>query len=131
MVSGSLPVGLEENPGMALTGEILVDWPWSPYRGAGLAAGGRTALRQGGKMGLGRLLGKSSWCRHRRNSRSRDCGSRERGAGAGLGAGLGGTLGVALPAIGAGVRVSRRTEEPGYDDPNEAEEAAKRKLSKL
>ena len=55
----------------------------------------------------------------------------ERGAGAGLGAGLGFGLGVALPAVGAGVKsaVGGARRGLGMMTRNEAEEAAKRKLS--
>ena len=97
----------EENPGMALTGEILGGLaPGLLTGGAGLAlAGGRTALRQGGKAGLARLVGTEAGVGAGTGAvagaGTADPG--ERGAGAGLGAGLGGTLGVALPAIGAGV----------------------------
>ena len=125
----------EENPGMALTGEILGGLaPGLLTGGAGLAlAGGKTALRQGGKMGLGRLLGTEAGVGAGTGAiagaGTADPG--ERGAGAGLGAGLGGTLGVALPAIGAGVKgaVGGARRGLGMMTRNEAEEAAKRKLS--
>ena len=125
----------EENPGMALTGEILGGLaPGLLTGGAGLAlAGGKTALRQGGKMGLGRLIGTEAAVGAGTGAvagaGTADPG--ERGAGAGLGAGLGGTLGVALPAIGAGVKgaVGGARRGLGMMTRNEAEEAAKRKLS--
>ena len=125
----------EENPGMALTGEILGGLaPGLLTGGAGLAlAGGKTALRQGGKMGLGRLLGTEAAVGAGTGAiagaGTADPG--ERGAGAGLGAGLGATLGVALPAIGAGVKgaVGGARRGLGMMTRNEAEEAAKRKLS--
>ena len=125
----------EENPGMALTGEILGGLaPGLLTGGAGLAlAGGKTALRQGGKMGLGRLLGTEAAVGAGTGAvagaGTADPG--ERGAGAGLGAGIGGTLGVALPAIGAGVKgaVGGARRGLGMMTRNEAEEAAKRKLS--
>ena len=125
----------EENPGMALTGEILGGLaPGLLTGGAGLAlAGGKTALRQGGKMGLGRLLGTEATVGAGTGAvagaGTADPG--ERGAGAGLGAGLGATLGVALPAVGAGVKgaVGGARRGLGMMTRNEAEEAAKRKLS--
>ena len=125
----------EENPGMALTGEILGGLaPGLLTGGAGLAlAGGKTALRQGGKMGLGRLLGTEAAVGAGTGAiagaGTADPG--ERGAGAGLGAGIGGTLGVALPAVGAGVKgaVGGARRGLGMMTRNEAEEAAKRKLS--
>jgi hypothetical protein len=125
----------EENPGMALTGEILGGLaPGLLTGGAGLAlAGGKTALRQGGKMGLGRLIGTEAAVGAGTGAvagaGTADPG--ERGAGAGLGAGIGGTLGVALPAIGAGVKgaVGGARRGLGMMTRNEAEEAAKRKLS--
>lgn len=125
----------EENPGMALTGEILGGLaPGLLTGGAGLAlAGGKTALRQGGKMGLGRLIGTEAGVGAGTGAiagaGTADPG--ERGAGAGLGAGIGGTLGVALPAVGAGVKgaVGGARRGLGMMTRNEAEEAAKRKLS--
>ena len=125
----------EENPGMALTGEILGGLaPGLLTGGAGLAlAGGKTALRQGGKMGLGRLLGTEAAVGAGTGAvagaGTADPG--ERGAGAGLGAGIGGTLGVALPTIGAGVKgaVGGARRGLGMMTRNEAEEVAKRKLS--
>ena len=119
---------------MALTGEILGGLaPGLLTGGAGFLAGGRTALRQGGKMGLGRLLGTEAAVGAGTGAvagaGTADPG--ERGAGAGLGAGLGATLGVALPAIGAGVKgaVGGARRGLGMMTRNEAEEAAKRKLS--
>jgi len=125
----------EENPGMALTGEILGGLaPGLLTGGAGLVlAGGKTALRQGGKMGLGRLLGTEAAVGAGTGAvaGAGTADPSERGAGAGLGAGLGGTLGVALPAIGAGVKgaVGGARRGLGMMTRNEAEEAAKRKLS--
>jgi len=125
----------EENPGMALTGEILGGLaPGLLTGGAGLAlAGGKTALRQGGKAGLARLVGTEAGVGAGTGAiagaGTADPG--ERGAGAGLGAGLGFGLGVALPAVGAGVKgaVGGARRGLGMMTRNEAEEAAKRKLS--
>ena len=125
----------EENPGMALTGEILGGLaPGLLTGGAGLAlAGGRTALRQGGKAGLARLVGTEAGVGAGTGAiagaGTADPG--ERGAGAALGAGLGAGLGVALPAVGAGVKgaVGGARRGLGMMTRNEAEEAAKRKLS--
>jgi len=125
----------EENPGMALTGEILGGLaPGLLTGGAGLAlAGGKTALKQGGKMGLARLLGTEATVGAGTGAigGAGTANPGERVAGAKLGAGLGATLGVALPTIGAGVKsgVGKARRGLGMMTQNEAEEAAKRKLS--
>ena len=73
----------EENPGMALTGEILGGLaPGLLTGGAGFLTGGRTALRREERWAWADFRNRGgSWCRHRSSSRSRDCGSGERGAG--------------------------------------------------
>lgn len=124
----------EENPGMALTGEILGGLaPGLLTGGAGLAlAGGKTAIRQGGKMGLGRLIGTEAAAGGTSGAiagaGTADPG--QRGEGAKLGGALGAGAGVLLPTVGTGVKAGFNKARTGLGlvGKEESEDLAKRKL---
>jgi len=126
----------EEYPGRALTGELIGGLaPGLLSGGAGwVAAGGRTALRQGGKMGLGRLLGTEAAVGASggalAGAGTADPG--ERLAGAGTGAAIGGPMGVAIPGAGALAKQGYQKVRQGLGlvGREEAQDVAKQKLLK-